>query len=109
MPLSPEDHPWGKASQAIELDPTVRNLVSFDPLVLNTPDGPVPNVLMSVATPSGVMSVFVSKQGLEEITRQGRDILKMWKDQESGLTIASPADMKNTIQAMQGLNGKIRP
>lgn len=108
--MNADEHPWARASQAIDLDPTQKNLVTFDPVHLNTPDGQLPHVLMSVATSSGVMSIFVSKQGLKSIIDQGNDILKMWKEQESKIVIANPNDMKTVVRNVNrfggGLNGR---
>lgn len=108
--MNPEEHPWFRASQAIELDPTQRNLVNFDPIHLNTPDGKLPHVLMTVATSSGVMSIFMNPQGLQAMVDQGTEILKMWKQYESKIVVATPNDAKNVIRNVErfggGINGR---
>ena len=107
MPLDRDHHPWIHAAESIDPQP-MPSLAKWDPITFNNGDGSTRNmVMLTVATPSGVMSIFIEPEQLGNIVEQGQAILKLWKENESPLIIARTPDMKRAVreQSLMSPNG----
>lgn len=107
MAVEESQHPWVHAANVIELSP-MPSYAKWDPITATDADGNTKNmVLLTTGTPSGVMSIFVEAEQLDVLLEQGAVIQKMWKNQQSSLVIARPADMKREVRAQNLLGPMI--
>jgi hypothetical protein len=104
--IEPTQHPWVAAAEQFMPQPAP-SMVKLDPITMKDDEGnDHARLLLTVATPVGVMTIFIEPGQLDVILGQGTAIQKMWKDAKSPILIANPDDMKREVRARTLLNGR---
>ena len=88
------DHPW-VAPVMNDLNPSpVPTSFNIEPVELEFPDQTVDSALMTIVTPSGLTTVYISPNMLQQIVITGAGILQNWADEaqkKPGLVVANKA------------------
>lgn len=87
------EHPWVEAAVSMRPQP-LPAAIQIQPVELPPREEGQPNLdaaMVTMVTPAGVMTCFVSPNVLAGVLQQGSDLLQYWqKRQQQGLVVANP-------------------